>query len=670
MTDAPAPEPPPGASAARAPSSRPDIEGWRRLHPLTPLLRGGWIVIAVLGWIISQQWNLLVSVFVPDEFEPYRYEDPTWRFISEPGRLLLLLGGTVLVALLVVLFSYLAWRNHRYRLTDEVFEVREGVLSRKNRQARLDRIQSIDVNRPAFARIFGAAVVVIDTASSSGNIDLKYVRASEAESLRAEILRVASGAKRRAGARGQWPDAPGATARTGPDAPGRDPASAGAREPSGGDGIDAAVGAGAAAGVIGGSAAAGSPGARLAGLIRTRIEEFTDFDAETRGVAPSSIVQISAGRLIAITVIDLVVGLFFAVLVIAAMFAIMLVGSIVWGDGPGPWILGAGFGILFGAGLPFVVISIAMASRRLFPNLNYSIVGTPDGIRVSRGVPSTTSETVPPGRIHAVEVRQPLLWRMFGWWEVRTTRAGAKIDASDGSAKQSQQHSVLLPVGSVVDVFRVLDLVSPLQAGPGRARLVEAGMLGTGREPGAAEARTANRLDLDAADGYHPAPVRGAWLRPFSWRRTGYALAGATLFIRHGVLERRLAIVPAERMQSIAAGQGPVTRALRLAHVHAHTVQGVVNTRIPIVDAGLAVGLFDRLSNVAIEAASRDSSHRWQEAMARSAIAASRMRIADAEARGVAPSRFDLAVMDALREFDAAGGAAAPDSRRDDGAGS
>ena len=52
------------------------------------------------------------------------------------------------------------------------------------------------------------------------------------------------------------------------------------------------------------------------------------------------------------------------------------------------------------------------------------IAGTPDGIRVGFGLLSTSNETLPPGRIHSVQVSQPLLWRLPGWWEIRVNRAG------------------------------------------------------------------------------------------------------------------------------------------------------------------------------------------------------------------------------------------------------
>ena len=37
-----------------------------------------------------------------------------------------------------------------------------------------------------------------------------------------------------------------------------------------------------------------------------------------------------------------------------------------------------------------------------------------DGVRINRGLTARRHVTIPPGRIHAIEVMQPLIWRLFG----------------------------------------------------------------------------------------------------------------------------------------------------------------------------------------------------------------------------------------------------------------
>lgn len=604
-----------------------NVEGrsqqWRRLHPATPLLRGGIVLLVVIGWVLSSLWNRLTGLFVP---EGYNVDDPGWQLVSSSVEALLLLGGgTVLVALLVGLFSYFSWRQHRYRVGSDVLEVREGLVFRKHRQARLDRIQSIDISRPLLPRLFGLAGVDIEVAGSGGSIALRYVRSAEAELLRTGILQLASGARQQ-----QPPLTPVQRGDDEPAAPADIPAPGLQGQPPAGHGSTRAAP----------RAAAGAGGASLGELIRLRLNELTDLDAATRDVRPASVVRPGFGRLLGTVLLDVVVA---AVCTIAAGLVVVIALLGIASAAPpeaSAEIAVIGGGILIASAVSMVFILLGTGLRRLLPNIQYSIVGTPDGVRITRGLLSTSSETLPPGRVHAVEVRQPLLWRPFGWWEVRVTRASAAEEASSGESA-AQQRAVILPVGGVAEVQRVLALVAPLHAGDLMDRIVVDGMFGRG------------------ADGYRRGPARGAWLRPFSWRRTGYALELGSFFIRSGVLIRRLAIVPAERMQSVSVTQGLAGRRLRLAAVEAQTVAGVVGTRLPVIDERAAIALFDRLRGVSVLAAASDTSHRWHEAAARSTIASARLRVQDARARGLTPAAADLAVLAAEREFAAAHAGAA-----------
>src|SRR5690606_32055590 len=103
----------------------------------------------------------------------------------------------VVAVLLVVLVAgfYVSWRMHSFRITDEVVEVRSGILFRTNRKARLDRIQGINIVRPLFARIFGAAKLEVNQAGADANVQLSYLGSSAADDLRREVLRLASGAR-------------------------------------------------------------------------------------------------------------------------------------------------------------------------------------------------------------------------------------------------------------------------------------------------------------------------------------------------------------------------------------------------------------------------------------------------------------------------------------------
>ncbi|WFR67644.1 PH domain-containing protein [Curtobacterium flaccumfaciens] len=101
--------------------------------------------------------------------------------------------------------------------------------------------------------------------------------------------------------------------------------------------------------------------------------------------------------------------------------------------------------------------------RKFSRSLQYTIAETRDGIRIGFGLVSTSNETLPPGRIHAVSVAQPLLWRPFGWWDVRINRA---TNAGNGASNNQQVSSIVLPVGTAADVREVLDIILPGSSAP------------------------------------------------------------------------------------------------------------------------------------------------------------------------------------------------------------
>ena len=64
---------------------------------------------------------------------------------------------------------------------------------------------------------------------------------------------------------------------------------------------------------------------------------------------------------------------------------------------------------------------------------------------------------MPLNRIHAVEIRQPVLWRLTGWWIVQVDVAG--YGAMSGSDSGS---TMILPVGSKQQALQIAALVTPL----------------------------------------------------------------------------------------------------------------------------------------------------------------------------------------------------------------
>jgi membrane protein YdbS with pleckstrin-like domain len=79
-------------------------------------------------------------------------------------------------------------------------------------------------------------------------------------------------------------------------------------------------------------------------------------------------------------------------------------------------------------------------------------------------------------------------------------------------------------------------------------------------------------------------------------RAWGYAERDTDLLVRHGLLIRRLSIVPYARMQFVDVTAGPLERAFGLATVQLHTASAASDARIPGLVPEEAARLRDRLT--------------------------------------------------------------------------
>ena len=79
-------------------------------------------------------------------------------------------------------------------------------------------------------------------------------------------------------------------------------------------------------------------------------------------------------------------------------------------------------------------------------------------------------------------------------------------------------------------------------------------------------------------------------------RAWGYAERERDLLVRHGLLIRRLSIVPYARMQFVDVTAGPLERAFNLATVQLHTAAAASDARVPGLPPAEASRLRDRLT--------------------------------------------------------------------------
>ncbi|MCE7481164.1 PH domain-containing protein [Microbacterium profundi] len=544
--------PVPPAPAGR--ESLADAE-WHRLHPLTPLFKGGLVLIIVAGIVLNNFRDRIIywgiGLFAPEEANvgDYAGGDPV-DWVLENN--LILIALLVILGVLIVLIAlfWMVWRFQEFRISDEHVEVRKGIIFRSQRRAPLDRVQGVNLTRPFPARLIGMAKLEVVGAGTDANVPLEYLSTTKAETVRSDILHLASGARAAREARQQ----------------GRS-----VQNP--------------------GSAGAATIRSQLIGSMNGGVNDLIG-GVDLGDVVPESVVKIPTGRLIGSQVLAGVLWLVFFLVVFAVFIATMLPIALANEDGDGRFVLlGAGLGV----GIPFIIAAVAITWAQISKSLRYSIAPTPDGVRITFGLFTTVTETIPPGRIFAVEVTQSILWRPFGWWTIKINRMSGK-SASQQQSSTAQQFNVVLPVGTRADVERVLALVLPDMPVEDRPLVWEHGILGP-----------------QAGDPYQVLQKRGGWRRPFSWKRHGFAVTDFAVIMRRGNFWRKLAVFPLARLQGVSAAQGPIDRAQRVAILKAHSVTGPVLGDVVGIESVELTAAVDDISRRAAAAAGRDHSHRWAQ---------------------------------------------------------
>lgn len=459
---------------------------WRRVHPLSPLLRMWAVLVGIAAVLMAQQAETL-------------------------GRSRDLLADTSLPTALVVLVAVVAlpvvffvgwvvslpwWRATGYRITDEEIAVRRGVLSRQLRTARFDRVQAVDVIEPLAPRLFRLAGVRVETAGGSdSSVNVEYLPRADAETLRADLLHLVDGTPEGAD---EFPER-----------------------------HDGPASASAAATV----SAAGSGGSG---------EDAARIVVPTIPITRSAVAAALSGSSL-LVVVGVVVSV--ATPVGAAVLLPALAGAV-------PWFWG-----------------VLNASWRFTAKLDGDILG------ITFGLSERRRQSIPLGRVHAVEVSQPLVWRLLGWWKVRVDVAGyGNGEGSKGST------TTVLPVGELPVALHVLELLCPLSAPE---------ITGVAHPQGRPAAQDEAQ---DAASGAgvrtYLSPPSARWVSPVDRTRqsvtlvtdpSSHAEGQLRAVVSHrGRLRRVVSVISPAHIQELTLRSGPVQKVLGLAGVRFDLVPGPV----------------------------------------------------------------------------------------------
>jgi putative membrane protein len=152
-------EPGPGLDAAVAGDGR----RYKRLSPLTPLVRGSIVLVAVVG--------------------------ATWQDLLHGGQLGWVSVALIGVLLLGAVYGTASWIRTKYWIEGDELRVDTGVVSRQSRRIRIDQLQGVDIVQPFVARVLGLAELKMDVAGGGrAEGSLAFLPLAEAVELRHLLL--------------------------------------------------------------------------------------------------------------------------------------------------------------------------------------------------------------------------------------------------------------------------------------------------------------------------------------------------------------------------------------------------------------------------------------------------------------------------------------------------
>ncbi len=152
----------------------------RRVHPLTPFIRG-WLILVAIIFAFSRQ--LIEQVNTDGVFDR-----------RDIGWLLPVVGGVVIIA---AASGFVSWYFTRFVIDDEELRIETGAVFKQSKKVPFARLQSVDIIQPFAARMFGLAELRLEAGAGGSAIKLRYLSQAEASRLRDYLLARAHGTQAR-----------------------------------------------------------------------------------------------------------------------------------------------------------------------------------------------------------------------------------------------------------------------------------------------------------------------------------------------------------------------------------------------------------------------------------------------------------------------------------------
>ena len=490
-----------------------------------------WVFFA---FIIYLAWDYIKNSFKNNAENDY------WNILRQLPEYLLnhvghnpvMLYGYGAAAVLIFGGSILSWAFTRYSVSAHSVYRHSGIFFKKQRQIRLESVQSVDISRSLVARILGLSELRLEAADGAEEaLHIKYLSHVKAQNLQERLLRRVS--TLRAANRSESADAVSTPSEKAQEAD-------------------------------------------LAG------EQQTEA-----GHKPERLLfKVPNLRVLAAIVLS--------ALLWALPVAIIWVGGTIVGWLMNPQKdLGQISQFIFPSLIPILGF-LWQLWRSFDQGANFTVErirwflgeARGDSLRITYGFTGTHTQTLFPQRIQALKVEQPLLWKPFGWYRVVVNIAGVAVN-TEGSSDDLFTRNTALPVGTTREMQRLLHLLLP-SASPHSLETVQAVMESSRYNPADSgelgvvtaprRTRWLNPLTF-RRDGFARVNTKHAKAEADP-HHSGHAPTRDLLLLRGGCLLRFLSIVPERQVLAVQWSQGPLNRILKTACIHLGSVPGPVKPTV------------------------------------------------------------------------------------------